>query len=342
MSADDLHGFRARVHDRGSKSGPRQDRHEELSRSRWLSALLTLPLLATVAAVRPQPTAEPVVVERAAPVASGVLVDAIPEDMTPRVERWLAAFQTTRREEFEALLARRELYSDLILTKLRERGMPEELVYIPMIESGLSPLAVSHVSAVGLWQFMSPTAEQYGLRVDAYVDERRDPEAATDAALDYLAWLHHRFGGSWALATAAFNAGPGRVERVLNRHAEGWVGGDELYWDVLEYLPRETREYVPKVIAVTRLANEADALGFAATVFQPYRYETVFVPGATTLESVAHALDLEPERLRALNPHLVRGMTPPDEIYGVRVPVGLGAVAVQGLAGAPALRLADD
>jgi membrane-bound lytic murein transglycosylase D len=306
-----------------------------------MSALLTIPLLATVAAVRPQPPTEPAPVEEIAPEVSDVLVGGIPADMAPRVQRWLDAFQTTRRDEFEVLLARRELYADLIVTKLRDRGMPEELLYIPMIESGLSPLAVSHVSAVGLWQFMSPTAEQYGLRVDAYVDERRDPEAATDAALDYLSWLHHRFGGSWALAAAAFNAGPGRVERVLNRHAEGWVGGDELYWDVLEYLPRETREYVPKMIAVTRLANEADALGFASTGFQPYRFDTVFVPGATSLEAMAGVLDLKPSTLRALNPHLIRGMTPPGEIYGVRVPVGLGAVAVQELAGAPNLKLAD-
>jgi membrane-bound lytic murein transglycosylase D len=316
-----------------------------LSRSRWLSALLTIPLLATVAAVRPQAPVEPIIEERAAPVDHGVaggLGGGIPADMTPRVERWMDAFQTTRRDEFEALLARRELYADLILTKLHERGMPEELLYIPMIESGLSPIAVSHVSAVGLWQFMSPTAEQYGLRVDAYVDARRDPEAATDAALDYLAWLHHRFGGSWALAAAAFNAGPGRVERVLNRHAEGWVGDDQLFWDLLEYLPRETREYVPKMIAVTRLANEADALGFVSTGFEPYRYDTVFVPGETTLESVADALDIDPSRLRALNPHLIRGMTPPDEIYGVRIPVGLSADAVSGLAGSPLLKQADD
>ena len=108
---------------------------------------------------------------------------------------------------------------------------------------------------------MSPTAKQYGLRVDEYVDERRDPVRATDAALDYLQWLHGRFG-SWYLAAAAFNAGPGRVERVLSRHADGRVGDEDVYWQVLEYLPRETREYIPKLIAVTILANRADAVGF--------------------------------------------------------------------------------
>jgi membrane-bound lytic murein transglycosylase D len=342
MSADDLHGVRARVHAEGSQSEFRHRPPEELSRSRWLSALLTIPLLATLAAVRPEPLVEQLAAERSAPVVADAVVSGISADMAHRVERWLHAFQTTRREELDKLLARREVYADLILSKLRERGMPEELLYIAVIESGLSPLAVSRVSAVGLWQFMAPTAEQYGLRVDAYVDERRDPEAATDAALDYLAWLHHRFGGSWTLAAAAFNAGPGRVEGILNRHAEGGGGGDDLYWEVLEYLPLETREYVPKMMAVTRLAYEADALGLASGEYEPYRYDTVFLPGGMSLEAVAGALGLQPSTLRVLNPHLIRGVTPPAEIYGVRVPVGLGTAAVRRLDAVAAPRPAAD
>lgn len=347
MSADDLHGPRVRVHTRAPSGASMQDRGDEVSRPRWIPALLVIPLLASVAAARPtvrEPEPQPVATRR--PVGGFFATDSfagdVPTEFAPRIDRWLQAFQTTRREEFEALLDRRELYSELILDKLRARGMPEELVYIPMIESGLSPFAVSHVSAVGLWQFMTPTAQQYGLRVDAYVDERRDPEAATDAALDYLLWLHHRFGGSWLLAAAAFNAGPGRVERVLNRNAEGWLSGDQLYWDIYEYLPRETREYVPKMIAVTRLANEVDELGFASSSFEPYRYETVFVPGGTSLAAVARALDIEPATLRTLNPHLIRGVTPPNEIYGVRVPVGLGATAVDRLSEARLVTMADD
>jgi membrane-bound lytic murein transglycosylase D len=311
----------------------------EGTRVGWWPVVVVAPLLAVIAAASPASNDEAV-------ATGSELVDTrsvgIPLEVNPRVERWLEAFQTTRREEFEGLLLRREIYSEMILTKLRDRGMPEELLYIPMIESGLSPFAVSRVSAVGLWQFMGPTAQQYGLRVDPWVDERRDPVAATDAALDYLAWLHHRFGGSWTLAAAAYNAGPGRVERVLNRHAEGWLGDEDLFWDVVEHLPRETREYVPKMIAVTRLANTADALGFDSSGVEPYRYENVFVPGGTSLEHVARELGVGANALRVLNPHLVRGVTPPDEIFALRVPVGNSATLVDGMSDRGMARLADD
>jgi membrane-bound lytic murein transglycosylase D len=258
------------------------------------------------------------------------------------VERWIDAFQTTRSLEFERLLVGRARFEDMIRATLHARGMPQELLYIPMIESDFSPFAVSRVSAVGLWQFMSPTAMQYGLRVDEYVDERRDPVQATAAALDYLEWLHGRFGGSWYLAAAAFNAGPGRMERILNRHADGRDWNDALYWEILKYLPRETREYVPKMIAVTRLANAADRLGFEAPGIEPYEYDNVFVPGGTTLSSVAQALTLDPASLRSLNPHLTQGVTPPGEIYGVRIPVGEVGAVMDALSGTLPARRADD
>jgi membrane-bound lytic murein transglycosylase D len=299
------------------------------------------PLLAVVVAAGPAPTELDGGAE-----ASLRSVDArsvgVPLDVHPPVERWMQAFRTTLREEFDLLMLRREIYAPMIREKLRERGMPEELVYIPVIESGLSPVAVSRVSAVGLWQFMTPTAQQYGLRVDPWVDERRDPVAATDAALDYLEWLHHRFGESWTLAAAAYNAGPGRVERVLNRHAEGWLGGEELFWEIREHLPRETREYVPKMIAMTRLANRADAMGFDGLSAEPYSYDVVFVPGGTSFAKVARELEVDAETLQILNPHLVRGVTPPDELFPLRVPVGTGASVVDVLSERSLIRLADD
>lgn len=258
----------------------------------------------------------------------------IPLESNERVQWWINAFQTTRRHEFEGLMRRRALFSDMIRSKLRERDMPEELLYIPVIESGLSPFAVSRVSAVGLWQFMSPTAMQYGLRVDEYVDERRDPIRATDAALDYLSWLHDRFGGSWYLSWAAFNAGPGRVERIVNRHAGGRMA-DATFWEILEYLPRETRNYVPKMIAITKLAAEADPEAFRDDGMEPYRYENVFVPGLTSLSKVARALDEDLDVIRDLNPHLVRDITPPGEIYPVRIPVGGSRAVVDALAAGP-------
>ena len=338
MSAEELRGPPARVDRWEASTGSPQHQVVEGSRVRWWPVLVVAPLLAVVVAAGPAP----VRVTEAAPAVLDARSTGVPLDVNPSVERWMEAFQTTRRAEFEHLLLRREIYAPMIREKLRARGMPEELVYIPMIESGLSPFAVSRVSAVGLWQFMGPTAQQYGLRVDPWVDERRDPIAATDAALEYLAWLHHRFGDSWTLAAAAYNAGPGRVERVLNRHAEGWLGDEELFWEIREHLPRETREYVPKMIAVTRLANMADDLGFDGSSVEAYRYDNVFVPGGTSLSTIARELDVELEALEVLNPHLLRGVTPPDEIFPLRVPVGESASVVDGLSGRSMIRLADD
>ena len=238
-------------------------------------------------------------------------------------------------------MSRRGAYGDLVRDALRAKGMPEDLLYLAMMESGLKPRAVSNVSAVGLWQFMSPTALQYGLRVDTYVDERRDPISATEAALDYLNWLHGRFG-SWYLAAAAYNAGPGRVERVLRRYADGRTGDENIYWEIVGHLPKETREYVPRLIAATILAKDASAYGFVVTSTERYDFDLVFVPSGTSLRRVASALEIDVGILRNLNPHLVRGITPPAEAYGVRVPVGGSHRVVASLATGSDTRRADD
>lgn len=330
MSTPANSGILSRTDKPDSVTGSLQERFSEASRLNWLKALSVVTLLAVPAAwTKDDP------VERAAMLDAIDVTDAptraLPLESNARVDRWVKAFETTRRLEFERLMGRRALFSDMIRSKLREKNMPEELLYIPVIESGMSPFAVSRVSAVGLWQFMSPTAMQYGLRVDEYVDERRDPVAATDAALDYLDWLHGRFGGSWYLAAAAFNGGPGRVERIVKRHGDG-VMADETFWKILEYLPRETREYVPKMIAITKLAAEAGPDAHVDESFQPYRYDTVFVPGNTTLASVAKALEVDTRVIRDLNPHLIQGVTPPNEAYGVRIPEGGSRQVVDALA----------
>lgn len=342
MSATNLRGLQARVDATDSLVESLKNRRAGVSRPRWFGPLMVTPLLAILfVGARPDPVFQdmalaPIVVDE--PTARPTLR----LEVNDQVERWMTAFETTRRDEFEFLLRQREVYAPMIRAKLRERAMPEELLYIPMIESEFSPLAVSRVSAVGMWQFMSPTAMQYGLRVDEFVDERRDPVAATDAALDYLAWLHDRFGGSWYLAAAAFNAGPGRMERILNRHADGRFSAEGAYWDVLEYLPRETRDYVPKMIAVTVLANDADQLGFDSGGVQPYVYDNVFVPGETSLASVADVVGVPLDVVRELNPHLISGVTPPNEMYGVRIPLGFGDDVVHGLSDWVPLRIADD
>lgn len=304
-------------------------------------ALVLVPLSATV--VGPRADGGDELTRGDEVVVADILGAQLPLHMNERVARWVERFRTDQRPAFEDLLERQGLYADMIRGKLRERGMPTELLYLAMMESGLSNRAVSVASAVGVWQFMGPTAEQYGLRVDEFVDERRDPVRATDAALDYLQVLHERYG-SWYLTAAAYNAGPGRIDRILRRHANGRTGDEDLYWEVLEYLPRETREYVPRLVAATLLAENADAQGFEVEFHQPYRYERVFVPGGTTLARVARAVGADTRLIRDLNPHLIRGVTPPDGTYPVRVPVGESPrlLASLGRTGSRGVRRADD
>jgi len=269
------------------------------------------------------------------------LAVSLPLHENARVDRWVKRFRTDQRAAFERLLERQGAYDDIIRGELRDRGMPEELLYLAMMESGLSNRAVSSASAVGLWQFMTPTAQQYGLRVDEWVDERRDPVRATSAALDYLSYLHDRYG-SWYLAAAAYNSGPGTVDRVLARHADGRSGDEDLYWEILDYLPRETRDYVPRLVAAALLAEDVHGEGFDVQSERPYRYDRVFVPGGTSLATVAWRLDIEPRVLRNLNPHLIQGVTPPDETYPIRVPVGLSPEVVASVGRYGRLRRADD
>jgi membrane-bound lytic murein transglycosylase D len=317
MSTDDLRGPSARVH---------------TSRSRGatvplivVSSLLMIAWLGGDVAPR---VAEAESAESA--VETGLFVHTLPLDMNPRVERWMEELRTERRAELQSLLESSGVYADLIRTELRERAMPEELLYLAMIESGLSPLAESRVAAVGLWQFMDAAARDYGLRMDEYVDERRDPVRATEAALDYLYWLRARFG-SWYLAIAAYNAGPARIERILELYADGRTGDEDIYWEILRHLPRETREYVPRLIATARLAADADALGFVESTVPAYAYDQVYVPGETRLASVARSLDVDLEVLQDLNPHLLRETTPPNEMWPLRVPPGRASRVVASL-----------
>jgi membrane-bound lytic murein transglycosylase D len=277
------------------------------------------------------------------PAVSEAPLPRLPLEVNERVRYWMERFTTDQRWSFERFLAREGLYGTLIREKLRQRGMPEELLYLAMIESGFSVGATSHVAAVGLWQFMGPTARQYGLRVDQWVDERRDPVEATDAALDYLEWLHARYE-SWYLAAAAYNAGPGRVDRTLRRERAsaaaavqeaGGSGDETLYWQVQHDLPRETREHVPRLLAATLLARNARRNGFDVTPARPYEFDRVFVPGGTSLSVVARAVGADVALVRDLNPHLIRGVTPPGGSYALRVPVGSTHQVVAALGGGP-------
>lgn len=180
-----------------------------------------------------------------------------------RVDSWVGRFTSDLRSSMAVYLDRMSRYDDMITSKLAEREMPKELIFLAMIESGFNPKAKSPVSASGLWQFMGATGRQYGLVVNRRVDERNDPAKATDAALSYLSDLYGKFG-SWYLAFAAYNSGEGRVARVMRTRLGRTSGTDSDFYRIAGGLPQETRDYVPKLIAAARIAKEPAKYGFDA------------------------------------------------------------------------------
>ena len=215
-----------------------------------------LQVSAAVASVVQTPAPEPTVVERSQAME-------LPNLDHPRVDSWVKRFTTTQRSSMSTYLTRMAKYEDMITTKLEKRDMPKELIYLAMIESGFNPTAKSPVKASGLWQFMSATAREYGLKVGGRNDERNNPARSTDAALSYLSALHDRFG-SWYLAFAAYNTGQGRVARVMKQVTGSTKGTDADYYRIADRLPKETRDYVPKMIAAARIGNDPARYGFKA------------------------------------------------------------------------------
>lgn len=246
----------------------------------------------------------------------------LPVTRNARVDRWIEYLSGENRERTRLWLERSGRYAPMIRARLRERGMPEDLIYLAMIESGFSPRAYSRAHAVGVWQFIASTARRYGLEVSSQVDERRDPVRSTEAALDYLEDLHERFG-SWYLAAAAYNSGEGRIERILRRYAGGRRGDDDLYWKISPHIPRETRNYVPLMLAAAHIAKAPEAYGFHDIEYQePLAFETVDVPPLTALSAAARAAGVDEDVVRDLNPHIRMGMAPAGRTARIRIPVG--------------------
>jgi membrane-bound lytic murein transglycosylase D len=185
----------------------------------------------------------------------------LPNIEHPLVDSWIKRFTTDMRGSYATYLSRKSTYEGMISDKLAERGMPQGLIYLAMIESGFNPKAKSPVSASGLWQFMGATGREYGLVVNGKVDERNNPARSTDAALKYLDRLYNRFG-SWYLAAAAYNTGQGRVAKVLKQETGKTRGTDADYYRISHRLPRETRDYVPKMIAAARIGTNPGQYGF--------------------------------------------------------------------------------
>lgn len=245
-----------------------------------------------------------------------------------RVQYWLDFFQGRSRDRFGIWLERLPQYEDMIRERLQARGLPTDLVYLALIESGMSNSAVSRSRAVGMWQFMAPTARYYGLRIDSWVDERRDPFKATDAAARYLADLNRQFGSLY-LAAAAYNAGGGRISRSIGRlhgAADESTWSDSTFFQLYDtqLLHRETRDYVPKLIAAALIAKEPARYGFTRPDVAPLGYDSIVVDGMVGLDVVARLADTTLAAIRDLNRQYIRLATPPSGEWIVRIPPGLG------------------
>jgi len=258
----------------------------------------------------------------------GVSFD-FPITMNSQVEFYLDFFQNQLRPTFGRWLSRSGRYLPLMKKHLAEAGLPQDLAYLPMIESGYNLTAYSSAKAVGPWQFMQATGRSYGLVVDEYIDERRDPVKSTKAAVAYLSDLYARFD-SWHLAVAAYNAGEGRIQRAMRDQ------DSNDFWEIANgyYLPTETKLYVPKLIAAIMIAREPEKYGFADIPYQdPLEYETVLVPRWTSLQAVSVACGADLEAILELNRQLRRAVTPPTVAeYPLRVPPGAGELVAENLA----------
>jgi membrane-bound lytic murein transglycosylase D len=248
-----------------------------------------------------------------------------------RVRYFCNYFSGRLRGWFESALARSGRYIPMMAETLQEAGLPEDLVYLSLIESGFSTAAVSKAKAVGPWQFIRATGLRYGLRIDGWVDERRDPVKSTRAAAAYLKDLHEQFG-EWFLAAAAYNAGEGKVERAIQRSQTND------FWSLSRrrtILKQETRNYVPKFIAAALIAGAPEKYGFGDLTYdEPMEYEEVVTHRPLSLTTVAVLAGTTTDKIKELNPALLRSITPPSETgFSLRVPAGAGETFTQAYTG---------
>jgi membrane-bound lytic murein transglycosylase D len=240
-----------------------------------------------------------------------------------RVRYFIDFFCGRLRGFFERALARSGKYIPMMATVLQEAGLPEDLVYLSLIESGFAPAATSKAKAVGPWQFIRATGIRYGLRIDNWVDERRDPVKSTRAAAAYLKDLHQQFG-EWFLAAAAYNAGERKVETAI-QHTQ-----TSDFWSLSQKtsLKQETRNYVPKFVAAALIAGAPEKYGFNDLVYEaPFDYDEVTTHRPLTLHTIANLARTTVGNIKELNPELLRTVTPPSEGgFSLRVPSGSGEI----------------
>ena len=252
----------------------------------------------------------------------------IPIPTNDRVLRWVEVFQGRLREFLGEGLSRGAQYLPMIQNVFRAEGLPLDLAYVPLIESAFKPTALSRAKARGVWQFMRGTAIENGLAADWYIDERADPQKATVAAAKYLKALHGMFG-DWHLAMASYNGGPGRVQRAVKRSQK------DDFWTLTattRYLPRETRDYVPMILAAIIIAKNPVQYGFDIAPVSPIPTENVTLPSAVDLRRVAEWAGVAVDDIQQLNPELRRWTTPIREgSYALRVPAGTASRIEDGL-----------
>jgi len=277
--------------------------------------------------------------EAVAPSRTAELADAVTWDIDvetfnshARVEYYLDFFQGRGRERMAIWLTRMPRYEAMIRERLQRENLPGDLVYLALIESGFSNTATSRAKAVGMWQFMKATGKGYGLRVDSWVDERRDPFRATDAAVRHLRDLNRRFNSLY-LAAAAYNAGSGKVSRGLRRLPDDEsdsTNSDATFFRLYDtkLLRRETKDYVPKLIAAALIAKQPDRYGFRMGTAQPAAYDSIIVPDMTGLDVLARLADTTVAAIRELNPQYLRLATPPGARSIVRLPAGHGPMTI--------------
>jgi len=292
-----------------------------------LAELTRSPLdeLAEVTPEPVEPTVEPLALETAAPVQFD-----IPIERNQQVEYWLDYYGNRHARSFRPGLIRSGKYLPMFRQIFAEAGLPQDLVYMAHVESAYKVTAYSRARAKGVFQFIAATGKRYGLRIDYWVDERSDPEKAARAATRYLTDLYEEFG-DWYLAMAAYNAGEGKIRRALRN------SGKKDFWGIAKtrHIRRETKNYVPAIIAATLISKQPEKYGF---IFEPDElivYDSIEVEGAADMRVLAECAGSDYETIRALNPALHRQQTPPNATTTVRVPQGAGRRAMAALANVP-------
>ena len=251
-----------------------------------------------------------------------------PVVLNKKVNMYLHLFQNEQREQFARWLAKSAMYRPMVEKELKEAGLPKDLFYLAMIESGYNQLACSSAKAVGLWQFMRATGKEYDLQIDKYVDERRDPLKSTRAAVSYLSDLYREFD-DWYLAVAAYNSGPGTIRVGLKKH------NVDNFWDLAgeKYLSLETKRYVPKLIAALLIAKNPEKYGFTDISYaEPLRYDSITVGPGMSLEAIALISNSTTKEIKRLNQELRLGKTPLNvNKYVVKIPQATAEIAAKNL-----------